>query len=618
MELKDKLIAFRNEIHNGLLEISKNYRYITDKVEKREYGFLYWILMNLYNVDEEIVPDCITEYNDKSIDCFVHYQENKELYILQCKYYDLDGVIARKDVSDFLQMPLTALLRGDYKKSRELQRIFNIAVNDKEYKIYFHFYSTSTYYSNDIDDSFKRFNSDNKQYAALLHGEFIDLKGIYERYYGVSYKDKKNLTFNLGTVNKGTFASLRDEYKIPDLRCEAYYIITPVYEIYRLRSEAKKEGYQLFEENIREFLGESTVNKGIIDTLRGTEKNNFLFYNNGITMICSKVGKEENRNEMRYLEIFNPQIVNGCQTVNSIYTVLNDGQSEKEIQENYSNVFVMVKVLVISDKSETDKLFYRNVVKFTNRQNSVPDKVFAANEQTVFIRIQKEFEKRGVFLRVKQSDKQKFDTEYKEKQKADMIKIANEFVKKVGFEIKSENDICIDLEKMLQVMIAYIKDGYYGYTKKSLVLKQDSDVFKNISINIQDYLSIDNMIKLYYLYKRAEKEQKKSEDKRTPIPYYVIGFISYHLYDKKDIAGKMNSQLSKLFDCDKNTFNEIYQYIVALTKRYKRICENNNLDYNVMIKQRIMPDYIEDAIKTYKDMYDSEKFNLVFNMLHNC
>ena len=48
---------------------------------------------------------------------------------------------------------------------------------------------------------------------------------LNELYYGKSYKEKKELTFQLGTVNKGTFASLREEYNIPDLRCEAYYII---------------------------------------------------------------------------------------------------------------------------------------------------------------------------------------------------------------------------------------------------------------------------------------------------------------------------------------------------------------------------------------------------------
>ena len=107
--IDEKLQAFRNEIQNGLRDIDENFSYIDDKLKKPEYAFLYWVLMRLYNIDEELVADSITEYNDKAIDCFVHYEENKELYIIQCKYYDIDHVIDRKDVADFLQTPLIAL-----------------------------------------------------------------------------------------------------------------------------------------------------------------------------------------------------------------------------------------------------------------------------------------------------------------------------------------------------------------------------------------------------------------------------------------------------------------------------------------------------------------------------
>lgn len=609
MELDIKLSNFKSEIENGLKEIANNFSYIDEKVKKPEYAFLYWVLLNLYNIDEEFISSCITEYNDKSIDCFVHFEESKELFIIQCKYYEQNSAIDRKDVSDFLQMPMTALLRGDYKKSAELQKIFSDAIADPEYKIYFHFYATTTHYSRDIEDSVSRFNTQYSDYKTLLHAEYFDLKNIYEKYYGESYVEKKPLKFMLGTVNKGTFASLRDEYNISDLRCETYYIITPVSEIYRLRNVAKTSGYQLFEENIREYLGESSVNKGIIDTLKGDEKGNFLFYNNGITMICSNVGHQETKNGMRYLEVMNPQVVNGCQTVNSIYTVLSS-LSEKDISQLYKNVFVMVKILVISENADDDRAFYRNVVKYTNRQNAVPEKVFASNEHSVFVRLQKEFEKRGFYLRVKQSDKAKFDREYSPKQKADLVVKAKKFIFGLGLDIKGTNDICIDLEKLLQVLITYIKDGHFGFTKKATVLKQNSEVFRTISVNIQDYISIDNMIKLYYLYRRAEREQKASNDKRTPVPYYMIGFISYHIKSEKNNQ-TMNLQLNNLFSLDETTFNKVYEYLVRLSNLYVLGCKKNGIEYNVMIKQKINYNAVDYAIELYQSMNSSEFFDIL-------
>ena len=67
-----------------------------------------------------------------------HFEENKELYIIQNKYYK-NSSVTRSQVSDFLQSPISALKNNKYKKSQELQKIFNIVKKDQDYKIYFYF-----------------------------------------------------------------------------------------------------------------------------------------------------------------------------------------------------------------------------------------------------------------------------------------------------------------------------------------------------------------------------------------------------------------------------------------------------------------------------------------------
>ena len=64
--------------------------------------------------------------------------------------------------------------------------------------------------------------------------------------------------------------------------------------------------------------------------------------------------------------LYNPQIVNGCQTVNTIYSVLEDF-SEKERIEKLKDVFVMTKLLIIPTDQEKDINFYHDVVKYTNK-----------------------------------------------------------------------------------------------------------------------------------------------------------------------------------------------------------------------------------------------------------
>ena len=72
--------------------------------------------------------------------------------------------------------------------------------------------------------------------------------------------------------------------------------------------------------------------------------------------------------------------------------------------------------------------------------------------------------------------------------------------------------------------MALLKTGYFAFRKKNEVLKQNGEIFETYCLQIHKYLTIDNMIKLYCLYKKAEFERGQSPDKRTPIPYYIIGF----------------------------------------------------------------------------------------------
>lgn len=134
-----------------------------DKLSNDEYAFNYWILNKIYNIDEEIIPNYVTDINDKGIDCYVHYEDTKELYLIQNKYYSASTVVSRNDVSDFLYTPLKILLKGNYKKSSELQKIFDRAITDSEYKIYLHFYITNDYTSMDIETLFDEFQINDKK-----------------------------------------------------------------------------------------------------------------------------------------------------------------------------------------------------------------------------------------------------------------------------------------------------------------------------------------------------------------------------------------------------------------------------------------------------------------------
>ena len=606
--MNTNLALFKEQIREDIKLLQSQWLYAESNLAKDEYAFNYWILSRMYSMDEEIIPDCITEYNDKAIDCFVHYEESKELFIIQNKYYGEETRVSRKEVADFLVTPLSKLRANEYKKSERLQTIYNKAANDSEYKIHFHFYTANENKSDDIESLIKDFNSEAHSEECFINAEYFDLPAIYEQYYGKNYHENISFDYPLGTINKGTFASLKEEYGIEQMY-EAYYIVTPVCEIYRMIQKAEEKGYSIFEKNIREYLGKgSKVNTGIVKTLQSeTERKNFMYYNNGVTVICEKIGTSyiDQGGGVRRIPLHNPQIVNGCQTVSSIKEVLQNHVGD--IRKDFKDVYIMVKALVISeiDKPENKK-FSEKVVKFTNSQNAISEKAFTSNMDQ-FYKLQDEFRKRGFLLIVKPSDTNKFKSLSKI-ERADIVASANEKVEYLGYKISTYTDAQVSLEKLLQVFIALMETGYIAFTKKNLVLAQESEWFKKYSSNIQDYITIDNMIRLYYFYRRAEKEKNDPNndgDKRMPIPYYLIGFLGTLINAKEN--NNINESLNSVF-ANAEIWEKSYDYLVKICKQYRKNYEKDHKtdggDYNNMIKRPIDDACLKYSIETVDEFID--------------
>lgn len=584
---------FIEQIQEDIKLIQSEWIEIDKNLKNEDYAFNYWILSKIYNIDEEEIPNLITEYNDKNIDCYVHFEESKELFIIQNKYYNESSTLSRKEVADFLQTPISHLKNNSYKRNKELQETFNSIIDDTDYKIWLHFYITNDKYSEDINLLFKDFNKiENSKNTALIRAKYFQLKDIYEVYYGETFKDDINFDFTFNTKNRGTILRILPEHYQLAGMSEAHYIMTSITELYSMYSEAQKKRYPIFEENIREYLGKSSINKGINDTLRNKDdRQNFFYYNNGITIICKETKKQPS-NQFS-LNIVKPQIVNGCQTVNTIYEVLNDYKKE-EIEREFSDVYVMVKVLVYNEKLKKEKPnFYKDIVKYTNRQNSINDDAFGANNE-IFSNLKKYFQERGFLLLAKPSDKVTFKKNFSSKTDVlNLIAKASNYTKNCSVELSTLNDLSIPLEKLLQIYLALFVDGHTAYKKKGLVLKPNSETYRYYSIKIQDNLSIDSMIRLYLLYKRAENDRKESDDKKTPIPYYVIGFLGYFIKEKT--ASNTNRILEYLFSISASDFETIFNYLKQLTNLYK---QKYKIEYNVMIKKPINYDLLREQIET--------------------
>lgn len=584
---------FMRQIKDDITLIKRDYGYIDEKIEQDEYAFNYWVLNRLYSINEEIIPSFVTDINDKGIDCFVHYEDTKELFIIQNKFYDENTPLNRESVSDFLVTPLQVLANGQYKRSSELQKIYNKIHEDSDYKIWLHFYVTNNLVNKDINNLIENFSFSDERIQAYVGVKLYHLDDIKNIYFGDRFTNKVSFTATLPTRVSATSLDVRSKDYDMEWMIDLRYVMVNVAELYLMYKKALKDNYELFEENIREYLGTQGINNGIIKTLKSPkDRENFFYYNNGVTIICEECKTLRGTEASKYshsksqygFKLKNPQIVNGCQTINSIAEVLSH-YNEDIIHDEFEKAFVLVKVFVFDEKTKKEREgLDKNIVKFTNSQNGINDKAFAS-KHNFFKNIQDEFRNRGLLLLVKPSDKNTFTIEYQDKTKfAELRRKSSELFQQFDLNNSKLSNFMIPLEKMLKVFLAFDKDGFAAFTKGSSVLKPNSPMYKDFSLQIDSIFSIDNMIRLYLLYSKAE-EDKKATDNRTPIPYYLIGFMG-QTFKGKDFT-EINDKLDNLFS-NKRQLDEIYEFYKSITPYYtEEYCREYNADYNVMIKQEI-------------------------------
>lgn len=119
----------------------------------------------------------------------------------------------------------------------------------------------------------------------------------------------------------------------------------------------------LFKDNVRDYQGATEINEEILNTLR-KDPHNFCLLNNGITIVCKSMMPGN-----RKISIENPQIVNGCQTCNTIYRAYKEGV-------DLGKVSLIIKLIATDSSNVTNA-----IVKGTNRQNVVYDEAFEITRQ---------------------------------------------------------------------------------------------------------------------------------------------------------------------------------------------------------------------------------------------
>jgi hypothetical protein len=474
-------------------QLKKETKEYSEKIEEGFCNFcmkIYFPEMTEDDIDNSLFG---LNGNDDSIDAFYINDDEKVIHISQFKSaYSLENMCsAKKEWFSYLMDVPNKLENFEYTQNHKNPKIKDIAAEfltrKKTYDIHYHFFHLG-YNSND-----ELINT----YPNLKYYSFQEIKEQYLEYLSKTSQTEPEF-INI------TLSYDEDPEKIEKKIGKHYTFISLITgdEIIRLRNQFK---YKLFDKNLRFSLGNNKINGTIVQSAL-KDKNNFYFYNNGITITSSAFKFRENNNSIR---IDFPQIINGAQTVNAIFNAyrarLNElkrktGDEIKSLDQTIAE-FKELKILfriIQNDRKKEDK-FEHKVIECNNTQNAIKKRDFYANAPEQ-IELQKYFSKHGYFYEIKRGDRDYISN--KNNKHNILGKTLSEF------ELKNEKR---DIETLASLWMAY-------YVQEPMSKEVGSErifgeakyydlVFPNNISGVTDEL-VKEMILAYNLYNLVEHESK--------------------------------------------------------------------------------------------------------------
>ena len=254
----------------------------------------------------------------------------------------------------------------------------------------------------------------------------------------------------------------------------------------------QRYGDALLEKNIRKFLGvnKNRVNQSIQETLLNDDKRkNFYFFNNGITMLCSKFSHNALMNENWQLNIEDLQIINGGQTSKTIFQVIQENQNI-----DFSNTTVLLRLYEVSEDDNAATTLTTDITIATNSQTPVDLRDLRANDS----------KQQSLAIAIKQ-----LNYEYITK-------------KGTGSSLSASKTIPSSVAAEAIFTTWKVKPQLAKYKKRELFGKFYDEVFKNIN-GAQLIIAV-----LVYRYCDSNRKKYELIEKHKHIPYsnYFVAMIS--------------------------------------------------------------------------------------------
>lgn len=339
-------------------------KFYQDHFSNDGFRFVAWYVRRILLQNTEATKIAVVDgANDKKIDALVIDDENRNIIIIQGKFYET-GKIDSEPLNEILSawvrlQDLHSLQNDGNNKLKERIEVLRQALED-EYSIVFELLTTGEFtppassdyeiFSNKLEESKDFSASITLVNAHLLEARLIDAeaKQLPTLNHVVNIDSGKVMTFDI----KGTRSIVA---AIPLLECLRFPGIGD---------------QKLFRKNVRQTLGWNTVNKRIKSSLKSERPQDFFFSHNGITAICSEFSLNAEKTKLECKDL---NVINGCQSLTTIYRCSED---IRKMQNDTG--YILFRFYEIPQKDLVDKISIN-----TNSQSAVKPRDLRSNDRVI-------------------------------------------------------------------------------------------------------------------------------------------------------------------------------------------------------------------------------------------
>lgn len=369
--------------------------------------------------------------------------------------------------------------------------------------------------------------------------------------------------------------------------------------IKRLYEKHGKVG--LFSYNIREHINQKSVDDGIDNTIKN-DKDNFWFYNNGITIGCEDFHKDGNK-----IKLYDFSIINGAQTTTKI------GES-KLIDSKYDFAIVCKIVKAGKSISQSDG-FISKISEASNSQKPIKQRDLKSNAKEQKI-LQSKCAKNGKYALAVEIKRGVRPANYKKVDK--WQRVTNDYLG--------------------QLIYACVFQHPGPARNGKATMFSSGKLYKQIFLRQHDYDTLYDLVRIGNTYDEFTTEYIKKTTDAEMISFVkngkftVLGVLIYCVKKQKGIVNDFESDqvykdnLTGLLvidypynDLDKNLYS-LFDFIIRILKRLydskktlMKITSHSNFFksesvYEIILKEfDSLDDYDQDKLESFMKIFIEKK-----------